>query len=240
MNETQEIIKISGLSKRFGDIQAVEDLNLTVYSQDIYGFLGPNGSGKSTTIRMMLSLVRPDKGSVSIFGLPLRGNRKAILSRIGALVEKPDFYDYLTAFKNLEILATYSGKKVTASQIMDVLALTGLHGRAESKVKTFSKGMKQRLGIAQALLHQPELIILDEPTAGLDPQGVKDVRDLIIQLNSEMKKTILLSSHQLHEIEQLANRMIIIDKGRAVVEGDVTELLKNGNQSLEGYFLTLT
>ncbi|MCX6233524.1 MAG: ATP-binding cassette domain-containing protein [Bacteroidetes bacterium] len=240
MNEAREIIKISGLSKRFGDIQAVEDLNLTVYSQDIYGFLGPNGSGKSTTIRMMLSLVRPDKGSVHIFGMPLQGNRKAILSRIGALVEKPDFYDYLTAYKNLEILATYSGKKVSASQIMDVLALTGLHDRAESKVKTFSKGMKQRLGIAQALLHQPELIILDEPTAGLDPQGVKDVRDLIIQLNSEMKKTILLSSHQLHEIEQLANRMIIIDMGRAVVEGYVAELLKNENQSLEGYFLTLT
>jgi ABC-2 type transport system ATP-binding protein len=240
MNEPKEIIKIRGLSKLFGDIQAVDNLNMNVYQQDIYGFLGPNGSGKSTTIRMMLSLVRPDSGIIEIFGLPLQGNRKAILGRIGALVEKPDLYDYLTAFKNLEILASYSGKKVTDKKIMEVLKITGIHERAEGKVKTFSKGMKQRLGIAQAILHDPELIILDEPTSGLDPQGVKDVRDLILHLNRDMHKTILLSSHQLHEIEQVANRMIIIDKGKTIVEGEVNDLLKIKGQNLEGYFLNLT
>jgi ABC-type multidrug transport system ATPase subunit len=240
MDPAHIIIRIRGLSKRFGDIQAVDGLNLDVYAGDIYGFLGPNGSGKSTTIRMMLSLVKPDSGTIELFGLPLRGNRRTILKRTGALIEKPDLYDYLTAFKNLEILSTYAGDKVTARRILEVLAITGLEKRAHSRVKTFSKGMKQRLGIAQALVSDPELLILDEPTAGLDPQGVKDMRDLIATLNHDMHKTVLISSHQLHEIEQVANRMIIIDKGHAVVEGGVKELLKTRDQNLESYFLNLT
>ncbi len=240
MDPAHVIIRIRGLSKRFGDIQAVDGLNLDVYAGDVYGFLGPNGSGKSTTIRMMLSLVRPDSGTIELFGLPLRGSRRAILERTGALIEKPDLYDYLTAFKNLEILSAYAGDKVISRRIMEVLAVTGLEKRAHSRVKTFSKGMKQRLGIAQALVGDPELLILDEPTAGLDPQGVKDIRDLIATLNHDMHKTVLISSHQLHEIEQVANRMIIIDKGHAVVEGEVKELLKDRDQNLESYFLNLT
>jgi ABC-type multidrug transport system ATPase subunit len=240
MESGQVIIRIRELSKRFNDIQAVDGLNLDVYAGDVYGFLGPNGSGKSTTIRMMLSLVRPDSGTIEIFGMTLQGHRRAILKRTGALVEKPDLYDYLSAFKNLEILSSYSGSKVTARRIMEVLTIIGLEKRAQSRVKTFSKGMKQRLGIAQALISDPELLILDEPTVGLDPQGVKDVRDLIHTLNHDMHKTILISSHQLHEIEQVANRMIIIDGGRAVVEGDVKELLKDKDQNLESYFLNLT
>jgi len=240
MDPAHVIIRIRGLSKRFGDIQAVDGLNLDVYAGDVYGFLGPNGSGKSTTIRMMLSLVRPDSGTIELFGLPLRGSRRAILERTGALIEKPDLYDYLTAFKNLEILSAYAGDKVISRRIMEVLAVTGLVKRAHSRVKTFSKGMKQRLGIAQALVGDPELLILDEPTAGLDPQGVKDIRDLIATLNHDMHKTVLISSHQLHEIEQVANRMIIIDKGHAVVEGEVKELLKDRDQNLESYFLNLT
>ncbi len=189
---------------------------------------------------MILSLVKPDSGSIEIFGMPLNGFKKDILSRTGALVEKPDFYEYLSAYKNLEILARYSNINVSHDRIMEVLKTVGLLDRAQSKVKTYSKGMKQRLGIAQAILHDPELIILDEPTSGLDPQGVKDIRDLIIKLNKDLNKTILLSSHQLHEVEQVANRMIIIENGRSIVEGNVQELLKDRNQGLEGYFLNLT
>lgn len=240
MAADQSIIKIRGLSKRLGDVKAVDGLNLDVYASDVYGFLGPNGSGKSTTIRMILSLVRPDSGTIEIFGRPFQYAVKEIPGRIGALVEKPDFYEYLSAIKNLEILSRYSGNKSDPRRIMDVLKITGLQDRAHSRVKTYSKGMKQRLGIAQAILHDPELIILDEPTSGLDPQGVKDIRDLILYLNRELNKTILLSSHQLHEVEQVANRMIIIENGQAVVEGDVHELLKDKNQGLESYFLNLT
>jgi ABC-type multidrug transport system ATPase subunit len=240
MNTSQPIITIRGLSKRFNHLQAVDNLNLEVLEADVYGFLGPNGSGKSTTIRMMLSLVRPDSGTIDIFGMSLKNSRKDILSRIGALVEKPDFYEYLSAYKNLEILSSYFGRKDSRDRIMEVLEITGLQDRANSKVKTYSRGMKQRLGIAQAILHDPELIILDEPTSGLDPQGVKDIRDLILYLSREIHKTILLSSHQLHEIELVANRMVIIDKGKAVIEGEVKELLKDKNQGLESYFLNLT
>ena len=146
--------------------------------------------------------------------------------RIGALVEEPDFYEYLSAYKNLELLSFYTGKPASPERITEVLELVGLKKRALSKVKTYSKGMKQRLGIAQALVHDPELLILDEPGIGLDPAGVKDIRELIRYLNAELNKTIFLSSHQLNEIEQLSTRMIIINNGRKVVEGSVEELLQ--------------
>jgi ABC-2 type transport system ATP-binding protein len=222
----ENIIKVCKLSKRLKEIKAVDHLSLNVFRGDIYGFLGPNGSGKSTTIRMMLSLVRPDEGNINIFGLPLRQHCKHILGRIGALIEEPDFYEYLSAYKNLELLRIYTGKEISSERMMEVLELVGLKERAMSKVKTYSKGMKQRLGIAQALIHDPELLILDEPSIGLDPAGVKDVRELIKYLNSELKKTIFLSSHLLNEIEQVSNRMIIINQGRAIVEGNVDELLQ--------------
>ena len=147
------------------------------------------------------------------------------MGKIGAIVEKPDFYGYLSAYKNLEILGKISGKEIGKNRIMEVLELVGLEKRFKSKVKTYSHGMKQRLGLAQALLHDPELIILDEPTTGLDPQGMKEIRDLIIYLSKEKQKTIFLSSHVLYEVELVANRMIIIDKGSAKVEGYVEELL---------------
>ncbi|UCH20626.1 MAG: ABC transporter ATP-binding protein [Deltaproteobacteria bacterium] len=222
----ERTISIRSLSKRLKDIQAVDHLSLDVFRGDVYGFLGPNGSGKSTTIRMMLSLVRPDKGSIEIFGLPLQHHCKQVLGRIGALIEKPDFYEYLSAYKNLELLSFYAGKAAASGRIEEVLELVGLRERAMSKVKTFSRGMKQRLGIAQALLNDPDLLVLDEPGIGLDPAGVKDMRELIRYLNTALKKTIFLSSHQLNEIEQVSTRMIIIDKGRAIVEGAVDELLQ--------------
>ncbi len=220
-----KIIEVEGLSKRFKDILAVQNLNLNVYRGDVFGFLGPNGAGKSTTIRMLLSLIKPTKGSIKIFDKSLLDSRENILKNIGAIVEKPDLYKYLSAFKNLQILGKLSGIDITKKRIMEILELVGLKERANSKVKTFSHGMKQRLGIAQALLHNPELIILDEPTTGLDPQGMKEIRDLINHLSKDEKKTIFLSSHILSEVEQVANRMIIINKGTTVVEGKVAELL---------------
>jgi ABC-2 type transport system ATP-binding protein len=220
-----KIIEVTGLAKKFKDILAVQNLNLNVYRGDVFGFLGPNGAGKSTTIRMLLSLIRPSNGSIKIFDSTLSNSREKILKNIGAIVEKPDFYKYLSAFKNLHILGKLSATDVSKSRIMEILELVGLKDRANSKVKTFSHGMKQRLGIAQALLHNPELIILDEPTTGLDPQGMKEIRDLINHLSKEENKTIFLSSHILSEVEQVANRMIIINKGTTIVEGKVAELL---------------
>ncbi len=227
MNSQETVIEISGLSKRFKEILAVNALEFKVHKGDVFGFLGPNGAGKSTTIRMILSLISPTSGTIRIFGKSLKENRKEILANVGAIVEKPDFYQYLPAIKNLEFLAKISGKEVSQKRIWELLELVGLKDRAKSKVKTFSHGMKQRLGIAQALLHNPELIVLDEPTTGLDPHGVKEIRDLIIHLSKEENKTIFLSSHVLSEIELIANRMIIINKGSKVVEGEVSQLLNS-------------
>ena len=227
MNLKENVIEISGLTKRFKDVLAVNELGFEVHRGDVFGFLGPNGAGKSTTIRMILSLISPTSGAIKIFGKSLNENRREILTNVGAIVEKPDFYQYLPAIKNLEILAKISGKVVSKNRILELLELVGLKERAKSKVKTFSHGMKQRLGIAQTLLHNPELIVLDEPTTGLDPQGMKEIRDLIIRLSKEENKTIFLSSHILSEIELVANRMIIINKGSKIVEGEVNQLLNS-------------
>jgi len=230
--ESGKIIELIGLTKKFKDLTAVNNLNLNVYRGDVFGFLGPNGAGKSTTIRMMLSLIKPTSGEIKLFGKSLNENRIEILRKVGAIVEKPDFYLYLTAYKNLEILGKISGADVSKKKIMEMLDTVGLAKRYNSKVKTFSHGMKQRLGLAQALLHDPELIILDEPTTGLDPQGMKEVRDLILFLSKEKGKTIFLSSHILREVEIIASRMIIINKGAAQVEGNVSDLLDSQNMTV--------
>lgn len=219
------VIEVKNLRKRFGDFEALKDVSFTVYKGDVFGFLGPNGSGKSTTIRCMLSLIKQDSGSVSIFGQSLSENRISILTKTGSIIEKPDFYKYLSAEKNLEIFARISGAYSSKKDIYKMLEFVGLKGREKDKVAGFSHGMKQRLGIAQTLLHNPDLIILDEPTTGLDPQGIIDIRNLILQLKSEGKKTVLLSSHQLSEIEIIANRMVIINNGKSIIEGEVSQLL---------------
>ncbi|NUN07652.1 MAG: ABC transporter ATP-binding protein [Ignavibacteriaceae bacterium] len=224
---TEKIIEIKNLTKKFKDLTAVNELNLNVYRGDVFGFLGPNGAGKSTTIRMMLSLIAPTSGDIKLFGKSLTANRNEVLGKIGAIVEKPDFYGYLSAYDNLEIFGKISGCNPSRKLIMENLELVGLSKRYKSKVKTFSHGMKQRLGLAQALLHDPDLIVLDEPTTGLDPQGMKDIRDLIIHLSKDRQKTIFLSSHILYEVELVANRMIIINKGTTVVEGYVKDLLNS-------------
>lgn len=225
--EQQTIIKVRNLSKKFGTFEAVKNVSFTVHKGDVFGFLGPNGAGKSTTIRCLLSLISPDNGSIELFDKSLQRNRSEILANIGSIIEKPDFYKYLSAQKNLEIFARISGADVSKKEIHEMLDFVGLGDRAKHKVKGFSHGMKQRLGIAQTLLHKPELIILDEPTTGLDPQGIIEIRNLILRLKNEQNKTILLSSHQLSEIELIANRMVIINQGRSIVEGSVVELLNS-------------
>lgn len=225
--EQVNIIKVNHLAKKFGQFEAVKDVSFEVNKGDVFGFLGPNGAGKSTTIRCLLSLITPDHGQIELFGQNLKENRKEILSKIGSIIEKPDFYKYLSAQKNLEIFARISGIDVSKKEIQKMLDFVGLLNRADHKVKGFSHGMKQRLGIAQTLLHNPDLIVLDEPTTGLDPQGIIEIRNLILRLKNEQHKTILLSSHQLSEIELIANRMVIINQGKSIVEGTVTELLNS-------------
>ena len=219
------VINVFNLSKQFSEIKAVDDLSFTVNEGDIYGFLGENGAGKSTTIRILLTLVKPTSGSVRIFGKDLFNHRREILRQTGALIEKPDLYTYLSAYHNLSIFAKMSGLRVGRKGLMNQLELVGLAERAHSRVSDFSQGMKQRLGIAVALVHDPRLIILDEPTNGLDPQGIADIRNLILHLSRDKGKTIIISSHLLNEIELVANRMLIIHKGKKMAEGFVGELL---------------
>lgn len=223
------IIKVSNLSKQYRELKAVDDISFTVNAGDIYGFLGQNGAGKSTTIRMLLTLIEPTAGAIELFGKNLYAHRKEVLRQIGAVIEKPDLYKYLTAYENLSLFAKMSGVTVTEKKLKDQLEQVGLTERAHSKVRTFSQGMKQRLGIAIALIHDPQLIILDEPTNGLDPQGIADIRNLILHLSRHRGKTILVSSHLLHEIELIANRMLIIDKGKKIMEGTVAELVDPAN-----------
>jgi len=219
-----DIIAARNLFKQFNEIKAVDDLSFSVPEGNIYGFLGQNGAGKSTTIRILLTLISPTSGEIEIFGMDLKRHRKEILKRTGAIIERPDLYKYLSALENLRIFAILSGISITQKQLMDHLEKVGLSERANSKVKTYSQGMKQRLGIAIALIHDPQLILLDEPMNGLDPQGIADIRNLILHLSREMKKTIVVSSHLLSEMELIADSMLIIDKGKKIVEGKMTEL----------------
>lgn len=219
------VIDVHGLFKKFGAVQAVSDLSFAVQPGQVYGFLGQNGAGKSTTIRMLLTLIRPSAGTIKLFGLDLQHHRKKILEQIGAIIEKPDLYNYLTALQNLQLMATLSGVRLTTKEAMRQLEIVGIGGRAGSTVKTFSQGMKQRLGIACALAHNPQLVILDEPTNGLDPQGIADIRHLILRLTHEEGKTVFVSSHLLSEIEVMADAMLIIEGGRKIAEGTVAELL---------------
>jgi len=227
LKETIKIVEVKNLVKNYGSFCAVKDVSFDVYQNDVFGFLGPNGAGKSTTIRTLLSLISPTSGTINLFGKSIIEDRNYILSKIGCIVEKPDFYKYLSAQKNLELFARISGKEIKKSKINELIDFVGLTGREKDKVSGFSHGMKQRLGIAQTLLHDPELIILDEPTTGLDPQGIIDIRKLILQLKNEKNKTVIISSHILSEIELIANRMIIINNGKTIVQGQVSELLNS-------------
>ena len=227
------IIEVRGLTKSFNEITAVDDLSFTVNKKEVYGFLGQNGAGKSTTIRMLLSLIRPSSGNIKIFGLDLLSHRKKILQRVGAIIEKPDLYKYLTAVENLRFFAAMSGLKFDRNQLLAKLEKVGLLERADSKVKTYSQGMRQRLGIAVALVNDPDLIILDEPMNGLDPQGIADVRQLINHLSKDLGKTVFISSHLLTEMEQVADSLLIIHKGRKIAEGNMQQLLNPEQTKIE-------
>ncbi|MEY4278017.1 MAG: hypothetical protein RL377_21 [Bacteroidota bacterium] len=219
------IIQVQNISKHFGSLKAVDDLSFQVNQGEVFGFLGQNGSGKSTTIRMLLSLIHPTSGNIQLFGMPLEKHRNEILENVGAIIERPDLYPYLSAKEHLQLFAKVRKQKIGNSAIQETLQKVGLLERAGDKVQTFSLGMKQRLGIAIALVHNPQLIILDEPTNGLDPQGIADIRNLIKYLSKEEGKTVLVSSHLLSEIEQVATQILIIHKGKKMVEGATKDLL---------------
>jgi ABC-type multidrug transport system ATPase subunit len=219
------VIKVENISKNFGALKAVDNLSFEVEAGQVFGFLGQNGSGKSTTIRMLLSLIHPSSGSIELFGKSIQKNRASILEQVGAIIERPDLYPYLTATEHLQLFAKVRKQKVAAINITKTLEQVGLSHRSQDKVQTFSLGMKQRLGIAIALVHNPSLIILDEPTNGLDPQGIADIRSLIQYLAKEEGKTVFVSSHLLSEIEQVANQILIIHQGKKMVEGVTKELL---------------
>ena len=225
------ILRTENLAKRFGKIQAVRGVDLTIEEGDIYGFLGLNGAGKTTTIRMILRLIRPDAGRTELFGRDIRRHFIEVMRKVGALVELPAYYPHLSAVRNLNLLRRISGS-IERTRIDEVLDIVGLTKRKHSAVKTYSQGMRQRLGIAMALLPSPRLVILDEPTNGLDPQGIHDIREAIRRLNREEGVTFLISSHLLHEIEITCNRVGIIRDGRLVLQEEVKTLLTRRSPSV--------
>lgn len=214
-------IEIRGLAKRYGEIAAVDDVDLTVNHGDVFGYLGPNGAGKTTSLRMMLGLIRPTAGSVRLFGRDPQLSVKA-LEGVAGFVEAPTFYPYLSGRKNLELYAALDGGGAS-SRIDEVLETVQMRDRASDKVKGYSHGMKQRLGIASALLRDPRLLLLDEPATGLDPGGMRDMRELIRHLGTR-GITVLLSSHLMPEVEELCNRVAIIRRGKVAYEGSLSEL----------------
>ncbi len=218
------ILKTDKLARSFGRIAAVRDVSLTVNEGDLYGLLGQNGAGKTTTMRMILGLIRPSSGRVELFGKDAPANFIEVMSQIGALVELPAYYPHLSAAANLEIVRLLT-PGVAAARIPEILEQVGLASRMHDAVRTFSQGMRQRLGIAMAIVHKPKLVILDEPTNGLDPGGINHIRELIQEMNRKDGMTFIISSHLLHEIEITCNRVGIIKEGRVLVEDTVAGLL---------------
>ena len=217
-------IETRGLTKRYGEMVAVDNLDLLVEDGEIFGFLGPNGAGKTTTMRMLLGLIRPTSGRARVLGMDITRHLPEVLSRTGSIIENPTFYPYLSGRDNLRAVARLSG--AAEGKIPEILELMDLTGAAGKKFKTYSLGMKQRLAVGAALLHDPDLLILDEPANGLDPAGIVEMRDLMRRLKAE-GHTVLISSHVLHEIEQICDRIAILNHGRIVVQGRVEDLLHN-------------
>ena len=215
-------IEVHGLTKRFGERTALADLDLTVPRRSVFGFLGPNGAGKTTLIRLLLGLTRPSEGSMRLLGASLPEERSTALARVGAIVEEPRFHRFLTGRENLAIAAAARSPEAHA-RIEDVLARVGMSDRADDRVKSYSLGMRQRLGVARALLADPELLILDEPTNGLDPAGIHEFRRMIRQFVDD-GMTVLLSSHLLDEVEKVADYVAIVDQGRVVLQGSIADL----------------
>lgn len=223
---TGTVLEVRGVTKRFKDVAAVDDLSFTVQAGEVLGFLGPNGAGKSTTVGMILGLIRPTSGSVLIHGTDVHGNQHVVSESVGAIIENPAFYPYLSGRDNLKAHALAVGG-VPDARIDELLSLVNLNERGKDKFKTYSLGMKQRLGIASTLLTDPALVILDEPTNGLDPAGQREIRSIIPRL-ADAGHSVLLASHMLHEVEQVSDRVAIVRRGKLVTEGSVDELLKRG------------
>jgi ABC-2 type transport system ATP-binding protein len=216
------MIELANVHKCFGQRMAVDDLTLRVPAGEIYGLLGHNGAGKSTSIGMMLGQVWPTRGDVKVCGFDVSTHRRKALAKVGAIFESPAFYDYLSGIRNLEILSSYTAR-TPRKRIEEVIEWVGLTGREDSKVRTYSHGMRARLALAQALLPNPELLILDEPSDGLDPEGIHEMRHTILRLHRELNLTILLSSHFLSEVEQICTRIAVLNQGRMVFEGTLAE-----------------
>lgn len=216
------IVSTHNLSKCYGGVYGVNDVNLSVYEGDVYGFLGPNGAGKSTTLKMLLGLIQPTDGKVTVFGQDFNKNRRFILSQTGSLIESPSFYGHLTGLENMRIMQSL--RSVPDRNVMEALQIVRLEKQKDKKVGQYSLGMKQRLGIAMALIAFPKLLILDEPTNGLDPAGIGEIRELIQSLPQRYGITVLISSHLLSEIEQIATSVGIINEGKLVFQGSMDQL----------------
>lgn len=236
-----ESISINNLTKRVRGRQLLHDISFTVKKGTICGLLGPNGAGKTTLIRVITGLVQPTKGEILVHGRNIVTQRKQVVQHLGAIVEAPIFFPYMTGRENLRNLARLHpqlSKKEQGKRVEEVLAIVDLEDRGDDKVKTYSLGMKQRLGIAQALLGNPSLLILDEPVNGLDPMGIRDIRELLLQLNNEYGITILISSHLLDELQKICRQIVVLRHGELLWNGDKEELAK-GHDSLEDAFITL-
>lgn len=222
-----QIVSTHNLSKRYSNAYSVKDVNLSVCEGDIYGFLGPNGAGKSTTLKMILGLTRPTDGKVTVFGKDLGANRRLVLSQTGSLIESPSYYGHLTGLENMRVVQKL--RDVPDKNVTEALKIVRLEKQKDKKVGQYSLGMKQRLGIAMAILSFPKLLILDEPTNGLDPAGIGEIRELIKSLPQRYEMTVLISSHMLSEIEQMATSVGIINDGMMMFQGSM-ESLKNKNR----------
>ena len=230
------MLEIQNLNKSYRRRKIIDNLNMTVYKGDIYGFLGANGEGKTTTIRMITSLIKADSGDIIINGKSVINCKNEAIRNIGAMVEAPKFYENMSGYENLELMAKIT-PGVSDLDIQNVLGLVGLKDRGRDKFKEYSMGMKQRLGIANALLGDPKLIILDEPSNGLDPYGMKEINNLIVSLAKRCDKTFIISSHLLHEMEGICNRIGILHSGKLCIEGEVRALINDNNvENLEELF----
>jgi ABC-2 type transport system ATP-binding protein len=248
---SEPVLVARGLAKHYGTRQAVTEVSFSVRRGEVFGFLGPNGAGKTTTIRMLVGLVRPTLGQVSVGGWDLATARERALARLGCIVESPDFYGYLSGRENLALIDRMARLAPTPdgpshapppadARIDAVAALVRIGERLDDRVATYSLGMRQRLGIAQALLGEPEVLVLDEPANGLDPAGIFELRALLRRLADERGLAVFVSSHLLGEIEKVCDRIAIVHRGRALAEGTVAELTQGGARSLESFFLDVT
>jgi ABC-2 type transport system ATP-binding protein len=237
--EAPAVLVAEQLAKTYGRRQAVVDVSFAVRRGQVFGFLGPNGAGKTTTIRMLVGLVRPTRGRVLVAGRDLATDRDGALRRLGCIVESPDFYDYLTGRENLEHFARMIDGAAVA-RVDELADLVRVRERLDDRVATYSLGMRQRLGIAQALLGQPELLVLDEPANGLDPAGIQELRALIRRLADQRGLAVFVSSHLLGEIERICDRIAIVHRGRTLAEGTISALTAQGSRPLESVFLEIT